>query len=68
MLSELRGAALLDGWRGSPAVNRSALIDAILAVSRLITEQPKLLELDINPLRSTADGMIALDALMVWQD
>ena len=68
MLNELRGAALLDGWRGAAAVSRPALINAILAVSQLITEQPNLLELDINPLRSTPHGMMALDALMVWQD
>ncbi len=68
MLSELRGSALLDGWRGAAPVNRSAVIDAILAVSRLMVEQPALLELDINPLRATPDGMMALDALMVWQD
>jgi len=68
MLSELRGSALLDGWRGAPAVNRKAVIDAILAASRLITAQSSLLELDINPLRANHDGVVALDALMIWQE
>jgi acyl-CoA synthetase (NDP forming) len=68
MLGELRGAALLDGWRGAPAANRKAIIDAILAASRLITEQSALQELDINPLRASGDMVTALDALMIWKD
>jgi acyl-CoA synthetase (NDP forming) len=68
MLSELRGSALLDGWRGSPAVNRAAIVDAMLAVSDLIATQPALVELDINPLRCGPQGVLALDALMIWKD
>jgi acetate---CoA ligase (ADP-forming) len=66
MLEELRGRALLDGWRGAAAVDRRAVIDALLAVSALITTQPMLEELDVNPLRCGAGGVCALDALMVW--
>jgi acetate---CoA ligase (ADP-forming) len=68
MLGELRGAALLDGWRGRPAVDRSAAVNAILAVSRLLLATPTLLELDINPLRLTPEGALALDALMIWNE
>jgi acyl-CoA synthetase (NDP forming) len=66
MLSELRGAALLDGWRGAPKANRQAIVDAILCASRLICEQAALQELDINPLRAVDDNVVALDALMIW--
>ena len=68
MLGELRGAALLDGWRGAPAANRTAIVDAMLAVSDLISTQQSLAELDINPLRCGPQGVLALDALMIWQD
>jgi acyl-CoA synthetase (NDP forming) len=68
MLSELRGSALLDGWRGAPAVNRAAIVDAMLAVSDLIATQSTLEELDINPLRCGPQGVLALDALMIWKD
>ncbi|HEY6643865.1 acetate--CoA ligase family protein [Povalibacter sp.] len=67
MLDELRGRALLDGWRGAPAVDRDAIIAAILAVADLICTQPALQELDINPLRCGPDGAQALDALMIWK-
>jgi acetyltransferase len=68
MLNELRGSVLLDGWRGAPAANRAAILDAMLAVSDLITTQPMLEELDINPLRCGSEGVLALDALMIWKD
>jgi acetate---CoA ligase (ADP-forming) len=68
MLGELRGSVLLDGWRGAPAVNRAAIVGAMLAVSDLIATQPALQELDINPLRCGPQGVLALDALMIWKD
>ncbi len=67
MLDELRGRALLDGWRGAPAVDRNAVVAAILAVADLICSQPTLQELDINPLRCGPTGALALDALMIWK-
>lgn len=67
MLCELRGSVLLDGWRGSPAVNRGAIVEAVLAMARLLITAPDLVELDINPLRCTPTGVLALDALMVWE-
>lgn len=66
MLGELRGSVLLDGWRGAPAVNRDAIVKAVLAVADLLVSAPDLVELDINPLRCTPGGVLALDALMVW--
>ncbi len=66
MLDELRGRELLDGWRGAPPVDRDAVVDALLAVSALISTQPELTELDINPLRANPEGTLALDALMIW--
>lgn len=66
MLDELRGRALLDGWRGAPAVKRDAIVNAILAVADLIHANASLRELDINPLRCSPAGVLALDALMIW--
>ena len=66
MLGELRGRALIDGWRGAPAVDRAKLIDAIVAIGGLIASHPEISELDINPLRASRDGrLLALDALVV---
>jgi acyl-CoA synthetase (NDP forming) len=62
MLSELRGARLLRGFRGAPAVDRGALADVIVAVSRLVAAERDVLELDLNPVIARADGAIAVDA------
>lgn len=68
MLSELKTGELLDGWRGSPAVNKQAIIDTVLAVANLLVCEESVSELDINPLRATASGAVALDALIVKKD
>jgi acetyltransferase len=68
MLRELRGSALLDGWRGAPAVDRNAIVDAVVAVADLMEAAADLQELDINPLRCTSKGVQALDALMIWSE
>ena len=65
MLAELRTSALLDGWRGSPAVDRDAIAEAIVRLSMVLDQYPALSEIEINPLRAYPDGIIALDALAV---
>ncbi len=66
-LAALKIDQLLDGYRGAPAGDRNATIDAILAVANLATDQwDTLVELDINPLmvRPDGDGVVAVDALI----
>ena len=67
MLNELKARTLFDGWRGSPPVDRQAVVDTLLAVAALITQDERIKELDINPLRATDHGVLALDALIVQQ-
>jgi acyl-CoA synthetase (NDP forming) len=64
MLDQVRGARLLDGFRGAPAADRAALTDALLRISRMTSDLPELLELDLNPLLALAPrgGVMALDA------
>ncbi|CAO0822027.1 acetate---CoA ligase (ADP-forming) [Desulfarculales bacterium] len=62
MLDGLKGAALLKGFRGRPAVNRPALISVVTQVSNLISRLPQLEELDINPLLVGPGGALAVDA------
>ncbi|ADB51237.1 acetate--CoA ligase family protein [Conexibacter woesei] len=65
MLGELASAQLFGGFRGQPAVDVHALGAAIAALSRWIAERPDVAEVEVNPLRVTAHGLIALDALVV---
>jgi acetyl coenzyme A synthetase (ADP forming)-like protein len=62
MINELRGAPLLRGYRGAPAVDEPALHDVLLRLSALIDACPEILELDINPLTVLATGACAIDA------
>ncbi len=66
MLARLRAAALLDGVRGRPAVDRAAVADAIARLSVLAAANADTIDsIEINPLLATPDGILALDALIV---
>ena len=68
MPGELAGQALLDGWRGGPVLDRVNLGQVLGAVGGLIAAHPHLAEAEINPLRVTHDGLIALDAVITTQE
>lgn len=61
MVDRLRGRALLDGYRGTAAVDRAALEDALLRLSALVGLCPEIQELDVNPLAVITSGVRALD-------
>jgi acetyltransferase len=65
MVSEVKGHRVLEGVRGRPPVDVDAIVDAILAVSRLVTvHREDISELDINPLVVFPKGAKAADALI----
>jgi acetyltransferase len=64
MLDELRGATLLDGWRGSPRLDRDALAHAIVRLADFSHCHPSVRAFEINPLRVYPSGVLALDALL----
>lgn len=64
-LWQLKGAALLAGVRGQPAVDVQAVALAVRRVGDLMVGNPQLLEIDINPLVAGPQGCVALDALLV---
>jgi acyl-CoA synthetase (NDP forming) len=66
LMCRLRGAPLLFGLRGRPAVDIQALTAAIVAFSRMAAALgPDLAEVDVNPLLAGPNGVIAVDALIV---
>lgn len=68
MLEEFDGARLLERLRGRPAADADAVVDAVVAVGDLLAEESAIAEVDVNPLLATADGALALDALVVLDD
>ncbi len=69
MLSELRGAQLLQGVRGRNPVSMDAIVDALLRIGGaeglLMTHGDAIEELDINPLIVSEDRAIAVDARFI---
>ncbi len=65
MPGELAGHALLDGWRGGPVLDPAALGRTVARLGELLVANPDLDEIEINPLRLTCDGLIALDAVVL---
>ena len=62
MIQEIRGYPLLAGTRGHQGYDVEALVDLLLAVSRMMTERTEIQELDLNPVRVYEQGLMALDA------
>jgi acetate---CoA ligase (ADP-forming) len=68
MLARMRGAKLLAGYRGMPALDVDALVDALVALGRLAVELEDVVQsVDINPFVALPQGGLALDALIVLQ-
>ena len=65
MLDELRAARLLAGTRGRAAIDRVAVAELIVALSSLGIARPDLIEVDLNPVIASAEGAVAVDALVV---
>ena len=65
MIRELKGAPLFKAARGRPARDQAAFCNAILSVSRLIMENPDIIELDLNPVRLYENGLEALDVRLI---
>ena len=63
-LAGLRVARLLAGWRGAPAADMDAVVRAVLAIAAYAGAEPRLLELDVNPLIATPTQAVAVDALI----
>ncbi|ELY50908.1 acetate--CoA ligase family protein [Natronolimnohabitans innermongolicus] len=68
MTRELEASPLFDGYRGSPAVDREAVAEAIVAVGDVLDEHESIREIEINPLLAESDRAVALDALVSLDD
>jgi acetyl coenzyme A synthetase (ADP forming)-like protein len=68
MLDSIGAAAVLRGVRGAKGVDRAALADIIAKVSRLVSDFPEILEVDLNPIFATDKGARAVDVRIVIGD
>jgi acetate---CoA ligase (ADP-forming) subunit beta len=68
MIEEIKGKALLNGYRGQEPVNKEALIDVLLKISAIVEKTPEIKELDLNPVFAYRDSAIAADARIVLEE
>jgi len=61
MLDDMPGRALLDGYRGAPPADRTALRELLLRLSLLAESCPEIQEMDLNPVRLFEHGLSVLD-------
>jgi acetyltransferase len=56
---------VLQGVRGRPPADLAALEETLVRFARLVHQERRIVELDINPLLASAEGVVALDARVV---
>ncbi len=65
LINETMIAKALRGVRGRKAVDIDVLAALLVRFSELVAEQPRIAEIDINPLLASPERIIALDARVV---
>jgi acyl-CoA synthetase (NDP forming) len=61
----LKIAPILNGYRGQPAADMAALVDAVMSVQSYVQQNMNdVLEVEINPIIATPTTAIAVDALI----
>jgi acyl-CoA synthetase (NDP forming) len=68
MLGEGLRPRLLAGPRGLRPVGRTALVELIQAVAAVVAAEPRIAELDVNPLIAAGSDLVAVDALVILAD
>ncbi|RYD67711.1 MAG: CoA-binding protein, partial [Sphingomonadales bacterium] len=66
-LRSLKQGALLDGYRGSPALDVEAVADLVVGLGSVLAGTPAIREIDLNPVvvYPRGQGVVALDALIL---
>jgi len=65
MMEQTKIYTALKGVRGRPPVDLAGLEDLLVRFSELVTEEPWIKEIDINPLLASPERLLALDARVV---
>lgn len=68
MMDDLRSQRLLGPLRGEPGVDRAALADVLLALSRAADADPRIVSVDLNPVIIVEGRPVPVDALVEWEE
>ena len=65
-INEIKARPILEGFRGLPSVNKEALANLIVDLSKLAWEyRENILEMDINPIIANNSGLHPVDARII---
>ncbi len=67
LILETKASKLFEGMRGKPPKDRGAAADVLVRVSQLVSENPRIREMDINPLIVTESGAVAVDVRIMLE-
>src|SRR6185369_15203452 len=65
MMENTRILQALKGVRGRKPVDLEKLEEILVKFSELVVENPRIADIEINPLLAGADGIVALDARVI---
>lgn len=67
MISEVKAYPLLTGYRNMPPADLKAITKIIINTSRLVTQNPEIKELDLNPIIVYEKGAKTVDARIILE-
>jgi len=65
MITSVKAAPLINGFRGEKGINKEKTVEIIQRVSMLATDFPGIGELDLNPLFASGDEICVVDARII---
>lgn len=68
MLEEGTTRRLLGGGHGRAAVEGDVVVEAVMALGRLVAGEPRIQEVELNPLIGAGRELVAVDALLIVGD
>ena len=69
MIMKTKGYQLLKGYRGHAPYNLDGIVDNLLRLSQLVTDFPKIKEIDMNPLKVLDSGeIVVMDAKAILNE
>jgi len=68
MIHEIKSYRILEGARGMPKADESALVDILLSTSKMLMDCPQISELDMNPILIYEKGAKVVDARIILEE
>jgi len=62
MIHEIKGYAVLKGYRGQAPVDEESLVTILMASSAVMVDHPEISQIDLNPVLAYTDRAVVVDA------